>query len=219
MVTFARTRPLALAALLSAAPLSVDAQQIRFDNGWQEQRFSMFSSNEFALQGNAMSVRSDGTVSLMWTRVPEALWDSRSARWTWRVSRSVPATDLTKKGGDDRNLSLYFVFLPEAVAQAAKDEGVRALLDNPDARVLMYVWGGNHAPGQILPTPYLGPRGRTVVQRPAGTGEASETIDLARDFREAFGGEPEALVGLAVSADSDDTSTGVTAEISGLSLN
>lgn len=211
--------PLSLAALLALRPTVADAQMVRFDSAWKEQRFSMFSSNEFGFGGDTLSVRSDGTVSLVWTRVPQSAWRSRSASWDWAVDQSVPATDLTKKGGDDRNLALYFVFLPESVAETAKDQGVRALLDNPDARVLIYVWGGDYARGRILPTPYLGPRGRTVAQRPAGTGAASETIDLARDFQAAFGRAPEALVGLAVSADSDDTSTSVLARISGLRVN
>jgi hypothetical protein len=29
----------------------------------------------------------------------------------------VPPTSLAQKGGDDRNISLYFVFVPESMAQ------------------------------------------------------------------------------------------------------
>ncbi|NNE88428.1 MAG: DUF3047 domain-containing protein [Silicimonas sp.] len=207
-----------LAAML-VLPNFVFGQQISFTDGWKEQRFSMFSSNEFTLGGNTLGVKSDGTVSLLWRALPEVAWNSRAAQWNWAVDVSVPATDLTKKGGDDRNLSLYFLFLPEAAARKAQDQGIRALLDNPDVRVLIYVWGGAHAKGQVLPNPYLGPRGRTVVQQGTGTGSASERVDLARDHQRAFGEAPASLVGLAVSSDSDDTSSAVVARISGLQVN
>ena len=201
---------------LAVLPMAAEAQQITFGKSWTEQRFSMFSSNEFALDGDSLGVRSDGTVSMVWSALPKALWQKREARWDWVVEQSVPATDLTRKGGDDRNLSVYFVFLPTEAAESAQNKGVKALLQNPDARVLMYVWGGNHAQGEILPSPYLGPRGRSVIQRVAGTGSASERIDLARDHRRAFGEAPQNLVGLAVSSDSDDTGTGVRARLSRL---
>lgn len=205
-----------LALALGAVPAL--AQQIPFGADWTEQRFSLFSGNDFALEGDTLGVRSAGTVSLVWTRLPETLWTKRKARWDWSVDLSAPATNLTRKGGDDRNLSLYFLFLPDRAAQEGRSRGVRALLDNPDVRVLMYVWGGDHARGDILPTPYLGPRGRTVIRRGAGTGSASEEVDLARDHLQAFGEEPRNLVGIAVSSDSDDTGTQVVARLSDLQL-
>jgi hypothetical protein len=197
-------------------PTAVVAQQVSFGSSWNEQRFSMFSSNEYTLNGNSLGVRSDGTVSMLWSRLPKSMWQKREAAWDWAVEQSVPATDLTKKGGDDRNLSLYFVFLPAEAAASVQNKGVKALLQNPDARVLMYVWGGSHARGDILPSPYLGARGRSVIQRSAGTGSVSEQIDLARDHRRAFGEDPQNLVGLAVSSDSDDTGTKVQARLSRL---
>ena len=213
-----QTRAAALSLMLAFAPAVAGAQQVHFGDGWREQRFSLFSGNEFSLQGDTLAVRSERTVSLLWTRLPESMWGKRQARWDWAVDRSVPPTDLTRKGGDDRNLSLYFLFLPEQVAREGRNRGVKALLDNPDVRVLMYVWGGDHAQGQILPTPYLGARGRTVIRRGAGTGSGAERVDLARDFQRAFGGRPDQLVGIAVSSDSDDTGTEVVARISRLRI-
>lgn len=192
------------------------AQQVSFSSGWKEQRFSLFSSNDYALGRETLGVRSDGSVSLLWSALPKSLWGSRQAAWDWAVETSVPATDLTRKGGDDRNLSLYFVFLPEAEARNAQGDSIRALLENPEARVLVYVWGGAHSAGEVLQSPYLGARGRTIVRRGAGTGAASERVDLASDHQRAFGEAPDQLVGLAVSADSDDTDSRIVAQISRL---
>lgn len=199
-------------------PVSLSAAQVPFDAGWQEQKFALFSSNGYGLRGNALDVASDGTVSLLWTRLPTSLWSAQSASWRWTVQDSVPPTDLRVKGGDDRNLAVYFVFLPEANARAASRSSIRKLLDAEEARVLVYVWGGPEGQPRVQTSPYLGPRGRTVALRPAGTGQAAETIDLAADFRAAFGEAPTSLVGLAVSADSDDTNSRIRARISDLTL-
>lgn len=209
-------------AVLAGAALilcgAAQAGEIRFDSGWREQRFSLFSGNRFGRGAAALDIRSEGAVSLLWTALPEPLWPRRGASWDWRVGQSVPPTDLTRKGGDDRNIALYFLFLPEEVARAAQGRGVRALLNHPEIRVLMYVWGGAQARGAILPSPYLGARGRTVVLRSAGTGAAREEVDLARDHLAAFGTPARSLVGLAVSADSDDTASAIDAQLSGLRL-
>lgn len=208
----------ALAAQL-ALTLPAQAAGIAFNDGWKEQRFALFSSNDYGFGRNRLSVKSDGTVSMAYARVDPTLWPAKQARWSWAVSEGVPATDLRRKGGDDRNLALYFVFLPETKAQALSGSGIRKLLAEPDARVLVYVWGGNHERRAFLDSPYLGARGKTVVQRGTGTGSFSETVDLAADYGRAFGGAPGALVGLAVSGDSDDTGSRIRAAIFDLSLN
>jgi hypothetical protein len=219
MSLLAKTGRAALVAGLCAlAPMQALAGPVLFDTDWNEQRFSLFSGNSYGLEGARLSVASDRSVSLIWQALPQTEWAARSAQWSWRVERSVPATDLQLKGGDDRNLSLYFVFLPEQEARGIRSMNVRRLLTNENARVLVYVWGGDHARRAFLSSPYLGPRGTTVVQRQAGTGAFSESVDLQADYIRAFGGTPGALVGLAVSGDSDDTDTAIRAEISNLSL-
>jgi hypothetical protein len=206
-----------LAALLILPSLAF-GQQISFSQGWKEQRFSMFSSNDYTFGAQTLGIRSDDTVSLLWSALPQSVWKKTAAQWDWSVEISVPPTDLTKKGGDDRNLSIYFLFLPQEAAQKAQNQGIRALLDDPDVRVLIYVWGGAHARGDVLPSPYLGTRGRTIVLRPSGTGTASERVDLTGDHQRAFGEAPQNLVGLAVSSDSDDTGGEVVGQISRLRI-
>ncbi|MCL3880751.1 DUF3047 domain-containing protein [Marivita sp. GX14005] len=207
-------RPIAAAFCLTALP--VFAAPVAFDGAWKTQRFSLFSANSYGFNGGSLSVASDGSVSLAYRELPPGFANARSARWTWQVSEGVPATDLTRKGGDDRNLALYFVFLPASQAAALRGSSVRQLLTNDAARVLVYVWGGAHKRGAVLPSPYLGSRGKTVVLRGSGTGRASENVDLARDYARAFGGGDAALVGLAVSGDSDDTNSRIRASISDL---
>jgi len=105
--------------LLLALPLAVLAQTapagpISFGGTWNEQRLQIFNSNTYSFNGSSMNIASDGGVSLAWTRTARGDWGARAASWNWGVSQSVPPTDLGRKGGDDRNISIYFVFLPEA---------------------------------------------------------------------------------------------------------
>jgi hypothetical protein len=210
-------RYLTFAACLAFAAPAV-AAPVPFTNGWAEQRLQLFSSNDYSF-GTDLGIVSEGSVSLAWTRVARGQWGARNAAWGWRVDQSVPATSLAQKGGDDRNVSVYFVFLPEASAAASEGANIRSLLGNDEVRIIQYAWGGNHARGQVIPSPY-GPAGQgvTIALRQAGTGSHSENVDLAADYAAAFGGAPGALVGLAVSADSDDTNSVIRAALGAIDL-
>jgi hypothetical protein len=203
--------------LMTAQPTRVFADDIAFE-GWTHQRFGVFGGNNWRQSGRTLSVESDGHVSLLWRPVPEKLWQATKASWSWNVETSVPPTDLSQKGGDDRNLALYFIFAPRDLATRARELGIRKLLGNTEIRVLMYVWGGSHDRNTILASPYLGARGKTIVLRPAGTGQRDETIDLRSDLDRAYGSRDLMLIGLATSADSDDTETRIEAGISDLRL-
>ncbi|WP_281983271.1 DUF3047 domain-containing protein [Thalassorhabdomicrobium marinisediminis] len=192
------------------------AGPIAFDGRWSEQRLQLFNSNDYAFNGRSLQITSDGAVSLAWVPTQTSDWGATSASWNWAVDQSVPATDLRRKGGDDRNVSLYFVFLPEAEAARMQGANIRQLQRTPSVRILQYVWGGTHAPGAIFGSPYAPGQGANVMLRQAGTGRATERVNLAQDFATAFGGAPGALVGIAVSADSDDTGTAIRATLSDL---
>jgi hypothetical protein len=207
-----------LPAVLALMTTAASAGQVSFSDDWREQRLSLFSSNDYTF-GRNLSMVSEGSVSIAWTRVPQADWASTGASWSWTVDQSVPATNLAQKGGDDRNISLYFVFVPQSMAPGLEGANIRSLLGNSDVRIIQYAWGGNHSRGQIIPSPY-GPSGQgvTVALRPAGTGSHNESVNLAADYARAFGSDTSALIGLAVSGDSDDTNSIIRAAIGNLTL-
>ncbi|MCF2905487.1 DUF3047 domain-containing protein [Octadecabacter sp. CECT 8868] len=211
-----RILSLALPVVLAASAAA--AGPISFGGNWNEQRLQLFNSNDYSFNGGSMSIASDGGVSLAWARTGRSDWGSTSASWNWSVDQSVPATDLRRKGGDDRNISVYFVFLPEADAASMEGANIRQLNSNPNVRILQYVWGGNHSRGAIQQSPYAPGQGANVILRSAGTGSNSESVNLASDYAAAFGGSIGALVGVAVSADSDDTGSTIRASVSNLAV-
>lgn len=210
-------------SLLAAAALALTAQTadadttIPFDGSWREQGFLRLFSNDYIPRGRELGVVSDGTVSLYWRALPADLHGQTAASWNWGVSQGVPPTDLSQKGGDDRNLAMYFVFTSQQVADTANLNRAARLLQNEDTYALVYVWGGNHAKGTSMASPYH-PRLRTIVLRGAGEGQHAERVNLAADYRAAFGTTPGPLIGLAVSGDSDDTGTKIDATVSNLTL-
>ena len=205
-----------LSAALALATTTAQAGAVSFASGWKEQKLTLFSSNDYSF-GNSLSMTSNGSVSIAWTRVGQGDWGADAASWNWAVSQSVPATDLSRKGGDDRNISVYFVFVPADVAPSLAGAGIRSLLGRDDVRVMQYAWGGNHGRGSIIKSPY-GRGGVTIPLRQAGTGSVSESVNRAADYARAFGGTKGALIGLAVSGDSDATNTVIKATVSNLNL-
>lgn len=205
----------ALTALTLIGPAS--AGQISFDGNWREQGFLRLFSNDYTPRGNALDITSDGTVSLYWRAVPEALRGASNASWNWAVSQGVPATDLSKKGGDDRNIALYFVYTDAATAASLNPNRAAKLLRDANTKALVYVWGGTQKRGTTQQSPYHNGL-KTLVRRAAGTGSHSERVDLDSDFKRAFGSEPGVLVGIGITADSDDTKTFIQAQVSNLAL-
>ena len=129
-----------------------------------------------------------------------------------RWLRGWRSTDLRRKGGDDRNLAVYFAWTDAETAARADPSNAARLLRGANTRVLVYVWGDDDARGTIQASPYL--EGLcTVILRPAGTGQHVERVDLAGDFRRAFGTAPGVMVGIGISADSDDTGGRIRASI------
>jgi hypothetical protein len=211
-----KLRLFVLAASIFSCSLA-EAEQVTFSDNWTEQAFSLFSSNEFVLNADTLGISSEGTVSILWKKLPLSMSEANQADWDWAVEVSVPATDLTVKGGDDRNLSIYFVFSPQTIYLSSKSK-LTDLLKNKDVRVLMYVWGGDHDRGEVLPSPYLEDFGKIIVLQRAGTGRAREQVNLANDFLRVFGENPKKLVGIAISADSDDTRSTIYSSISNLKI-
>ncbi|TRD22619.1 DUF3047 domain-containing protein [Palleronia caenipelagi] len=210
-------RNLACTLLLTLTPVAASAGPIAFDGNWQNQKFPFQAANSYQTDGKGVTVTSQDSVSLLYRRTPDAS-SAKSARWSWSVTEGVPATDLRRKGGDDRNLALYFVFSDEATAGTLQGASLRSLLGAENVRVLVYVWGGNATRGAVLDSPYLGSRGKTVVLRSAGTGSATEQVNFDADLKKAFGERPAVLLGAAISADSDDTDSRISARIDSLRL-
>ncbi len=150
--------------------------------------------------------------------------------WRWRVDAGPPPTDLTRKGGDDRAISLTVGFVdygPEAGfgarAQMAVAQAVAGEHRLPRS-TLSYVWGGTgrEGAGRFFASPYGPAISRIRIQRPAATAPGrwvEEKVDLGADWRAAFGGTAvPALQEVAISTDVDDTNSRIDAVVEDIRL-
>ena len=118
---FGRLVAVALCVTIMALADGLAAQEVQF-SGWTHQKFSLLGGNTWRQKGEELSVESDGSVSLIWQALPEGSRKARTAAWSWSVAQGVPPTDLTQRGGDDRNLSIYAIFVPADAVTTAEGQ-------------------------------------------------------------------------------------------------
>ncbi|MCS6778075.1 MAG: DUF3047 domain-containing protein [Geminicoccaceae bacterium] len=214
---FHRRRFLLAAAMAGLVPGR--GLQAAFDgalaaDGWQEMTFRDKPGNRYRLDGDGtVVIESRASVSVAWRDLSADLARTPILRWRWRVDRAVPPTDLTRKGGDDRSLSVYvaFAWVPERASLL--ERSVRAVLSSLagqelPGRLLTYVWGGDGRANGWFDNPYLptGAKLRVLRDGSAPLGAwLEERVDVRADFRAAFGEEPPAVERIGIGADSDDT--------------
>lgn len=164
-----------------------------------------------------LRVRSEAAASTM--THPLAVDPAQTSRlaWRWKVSRALAGSDFTRKAGDDYAARVYVLF-DYPVDRLALGDRVKIALGRtlygaslPSAAIA-YVWGTAQPAGATGPNPYTD-RVRMIVvdSGPAEAGQWRDVErDLAADFRAVFGEDIPPVVGLAVSADTDNTGEAVT---------
>ena len=195
------------------------AAAVPFNESWEHLTFRRLEPNQFTLGDGQLRVVADGSSSIFYRMLEPSFHGAQRASWTWQVDSSVPPSDLSTIGADDRNLGLFFVSLDAAGAERVRPgTNIRSLMTNRSARILMYTWGGNTPLGSVVPSPHAPERLRNLITRPAGTGRFTETVDLAADFPKVFGQPLERLVAVAVSSNSENTPARVEATVSGFTV-
>ncbi len=220
--TFTRRRALAtgLGAALATTFVTASpalANTVAFDAAWDHLTFRRLAPNRFELRQSTLSVIADGSSSILYRILPDALRRATRAAWSWHVESSVPPSDLSQLGNDDRNLGMFFVSAPADQAAGIREgSSIARLLRNRSVKVLMYTWGGDRPLGSVVPSPHAPDRLRNLITRSAQPGRFSESVDLAQDFQRVFGAPLETLVAVAVSSNSENTPARVVAHVSDL---
>jgi hypothetical protein len=132
--------------------------------------------------------------------------------WRWKVQNVVERGDARRKEGDDYAARVYVAFRHDpasaSLVERARLGAYRLLYGRyPPRHVLNYIWDSRLPPGTILPNAYTDRARMIVVQSgAAGVGRwIGETRNVLEDYRQAFGGDPPPIEGVAVMTDTDDT--------------
>jgi hypothetical protein len=207
-----------------------ELEQALIDDGWDEIVFDDFTPNIFSAfddesgLSRGIQVVSESSVSIAFLNIDVDLEATPYLEWSWQSLTPVIDSDVTAKGGDDRNLAIYiaFPYQPEEASFGYRfRRAVIELLRGPDTpdRVLTYIWGGGAERGAKVVNPYTQKNGQLIFLRTPEDGEGiwfDERIDLRADFTEAFGFSPASPTFIGITADSDDTASMVEARVRGL---
>lgn len=171
----------------------------------------------FAQRPEGLGIEGEGVASFIWRRVQG---EAACLSWRWRVDAGPSATDLTRRGGDDRAIGLTVGFQgwpPQVTAWQRTQHSLaqlRAGSHRLPRSLLIYVWGGTGREPPFFLSPWVPGLARVRVLRPAATPMGrwfEERVDLAADWRAGFGGEPPPLQELAVGTDTEDTQARISA--------
>ena len=209
--------------LLSAAPLGEQVAP-----GWTHQRLPKVErANTYAIEADdsrrVLHVRSASSASSWVTRLDVDPALTPLLQWQWKVSRSLPGSDLRIKPGDDYAARLYVFFDLPLERLSVKDRlSIRAARALSGAEIpaaaLCYVWGHAQPAGATGWNPYTD-RVRMVVLD-SQDGDAGRwrrhARDVRRDWAEAFEGPVPHISGVGVGADTDNTADKVDAWFSDL---
>lgn len=187
----------AAAALPTVLPIGPDLEAL----GWKMLSFRNIPETSFAGRDDGgLDVRADKSSSVLYRAVPPDAAKATHLSWQWQVIQGIPATDLTTRDGDDRNLTVHVAFAEPGLLNTIKG------LFSPFAggKALNYVWGGAEV-GDFA-HPHL-PDGAWIfvlrtADAPTGTW-FSENVDLKADYERAFGETPPPIAAVGVSSDAD----------------
>lgn len=136
--------------------------------------------------------------------------------WRWKVDGIVEGGNARTKEGDDYSARIYITFDYDDLdlLDRAKLVVLRALgYDEIPTRALNYVWANRVDRGAILENAYTDWVMMVAVRSgPASAGKwVTERRNVLADYREAFGGDPPPVNGIAIMTDTDNTGGTATA--------
>lgn len=217
--------------LVNNANATLDSTLI--NQGWQEVTFDDLAENHFSALSSgdrAIEIQSRNSVSVAFLPFQSGeinLTKTPYLSFSWQREGKAVNTDLTKKGGDDRIVSIYVAFPYQSEHASTFERLTRTFVESrkgKDApgRVLSYLWGGGppgDPVGKWYKNPYTGSAGKMQILQHPGDGENiwfDHRLNIEKDFTAQFGYAPPAPSYIAVTADSDDTKASFTARVKGL---
>ena len=193
---------LLIAATAMAATRAVPIAQDLTAIGWKVLAFDSIPETHFTgTADGVLEVRSNRSSSVLYRAVDDGPKMPGGLSWSWQVVDALPTTDLSKTDGDDRVLALHIGFAEDTLLSRLK--GVMSPF--AQGRVLTYVWGG--AREASFPHPHLPETGFMIIRRTAEAPSDTwfqENVDLAADFKRAFGETPPPIAFIGISGDADD---------------
>lgn len=145
--------------------------------------------------------------------------------FSWKVPQLIPHADLSASDTDDTPVRVVLAFDGDHARLSMRNRMLFDLAqaltgEAPPYATLMYVWEPKAPVGSVIRAPRTDRVRGLVVESGAqrlGRWLAYER-DIVADFRQAYGEDPGALIGVAVMTDSDNTGSEIEAYYGGIEL-
>ena len=178
-----------------AGPLVLEWPSSGERGGWKIEAFEGETRYRVVELDGRRVVEADSaaTASSLYREQEIDLTETPLLEWSWRIEKPLAVDDERIKEGDDFAARIYVVAPGED------------WFDMP--RAVNYVWANRADVGESWPNPFASEVMMVAVQ--SGDGEAGTWQTYRRnvraDFRRLFGMEVEALQGIAIMTDSDNS--------------
>ncbi len=208
----------AASAAFPANPVLAEISTRLAADGWEEITFDGYIENDWTEVEGGVRVVSDGGISIIFRRLDADLEKTPILTWRWRTDNAPAPTDLSKRSGEDRALSVYVAF-PHESDRATLAESLRynvlrlAQGEDTPGRILSFVWGGMRPRGSLLKR--SGTNALRILRTPEDAVDTwlEERLDIVAEFRESFGWDPPNPTHVGITSDSDDTGRAIDAMV------
>ena len=183
---------------------------------WQHRAFPGKKQTDYhaTLHEGRHAVRSDSSAaaSMLRETLRVEAADLGKVSFSWQVPALIATADLMQPDASDSPVRLVLAFEGDRSKFSAKNamlsELALALTGEPlPYATLMYVWGTDHAPGNVIVSKRTDRIRKLVLE--SGPQRLGRWLDYERDikadFETAFGEAPGALVGIGIMTDTDNT--------------
>ena len=231
---------MALASCLLATPVMAERDKepllqpfssaTSLSPGWQVMKFpniDRMSSYQLVQASGSQVVKAttNNSASGLIARIRVEPGKQLMLRWRWKISSIYEDGNAQRKAGDDYPARIYvaFEFEPDKAGffERAKRKAAALVFGKElPGNALNYIWANKLEKGALVANPFTDTTMMLAVE--SGNDKAGQWVsaerDIVADYRDAFGTEPPAVVGVAIMSDSDNTGESATAWYGDLSL-
>lgn len=159
-----------------------------------------------------LRARTDSSASGLIYRKRFSIKEHPIVQWRWKIDRVFKKGDATAKKGDDYPVRIYIIFEYDPAKAGFTTRAKYGLAkklygEYPPHSSLNYIWANRQHDTKVIVSPYTS-LSRMIPLR-SGAGEAgkwmTESVDVLKDYKAAFGKEPPDKASLAIMSDSDNT--------------
>ena len=203
--------PLSLILILAQLPFGPQPSEKPVEQkspvkGWRLVTSFATPPTQYSSSGKGIiKAESLGSSASLFKEVGEKQKNFEILSWKWKISNVVHSAIETRKDRFDTAARVIVVF--------GRESGFKGFGGEPSGFKIEYIWASRLPKGHIFDHP--GEKYCKVFVLESGEGRAGQWVrerqDLRKDYKTAFGTDPEGLLAIGIQTDTDHSNEKVTA--------